>query len=391
MPFTPEEDEKADDELRALLRQKIADADKEGGDTNLGGFDAPLEASATAQTVTAEDGYELAEKSRFGERKSSSDAATDLQKAIDEGSDKATDDPAKPTPASPAVAAPAEANDYAAKPLTDLLGSLDEPARAEISRRIGRADEFDALFKGREDELKLHGDITPSQAMARMLKLNDYAQRQPDKYIAWVAKQMNPQEAHTILDSAAKLLGYKLTPDAEVGDEFEDDETKKLREDNRMLRLNAQADFGPDAPGDVAQRTIEQQIAGFATERDAAGQVLRPHYEALKAQIAGMATLHRQTTGRPVTLADLDVFYKKAEADVRQSFGLAAPEAAKATSAAQQTPPVQQVVGKTEASDVEKAKLASKSIDGTGQGADRHPALSSDATLRATLRHFMND
>lgn len=402
--FANEDDEKADDELRNLLKEKIAAAtnDEENGS---GGFDAPLTDAPANQTVSAEDGFDLAEKARFTERKSADTTGADFQKTIDAGADKPADkpagegtdaaaaDPAKPTAAAPATttnpattedpAKAAAAEDITAKPLADLMGALDEPARAEITRRMQFGDEFGALFKGREEELRIHGNITPAQATARLLQINEFAQKNPDEYVAWVATQMKPDAAHTVIEGAAKKLGYKLVPDLEEGDEFEDEATRNLRIENHRLKMARVEIHGPDDPQIATQQAIVQTIANFATERDASGTLVRPHYEALKPQIAAMATEHRKTTGRPVTVTDLDGFYRAAEENVRKSFGI------QPTSAAQPAATVQSQGTKTAASEVEKAKTASKAIDGTGQGADRRPALSEDASLSATMKHFM--
>lgn len=403
--FANEDDEKADDELRNLLREKIASAQTDDKDEG-GGFDAPLDTTPANQTVSAEDGFELAEKARFTDRKAPDTAGADFQKAIDAGAeppaDKAaeqgsaasTADQTKPADATtttqPAAAttedptkSQATDEDFATKPLDALLGSLGDKEKAEITRRVQFGDEFGALFKGREDELRIHGNITPAQATARLLQINEFAQKNPDEYVAWVATQMKPDAAHTVIEGAAKKLGYKLVPDIEAGDEFEDEATKALRLENHRLKMSQVQINGPDDPQITAQHAITRSIETFATERDASGALLRPHYEALKPQIAAMATARRKETGQPVTLADLDGFYRAAEADVRKSFGI------QPTSAAQTVATVPSQETKTAASEVEKAKTASKAIDGTGQGADRRPALSDDASLSATMRHFM--
>lgn len=391
--FANEDDEKADDELRNLLKEKIAAAaaDEEDGS---GGFDAPLTDAPANQTVSAEDGFDLAEKARFTERKSVDTTGADFQKTIDAGADKPADKPAgegaAAAPAATTVAATTEdpakaaaAEDITAKPLADLMGALDEPARAEITRRMQFGDEFGTLFKGREEELRIHGNITPAQATARLLQINEFAQKNPDEYVAWVATQMKPDAAHTVIEGAAKKLGYKLVPDLEEGDEFEDEATRNLRIENHRLKMARVEIHGPDDPQIATQQAIVQTITSFATERDASGTLVRPHYEALKPQIAAMATEHRKTTGRPVTVTDLDGFYRAAEENVRKSFGI------QPTSAAQPAATVQSQETKTAASGVDKARTASKAIDGTGQGADRRPALSEDASLSATMKHFM--
>lgn len=397
------DDDKADEDLRAILREKIKEAGAETGDDG-GGFDAPLDAAPVNATVSAEDGFDLADKARFKERKAATDPVADLQKTIDDGAGKPAAaagegtpapaaDPAKPAPAAaadPAKAAegdkPAEAApaDIATKPLGDLIGTLEEPARKEIERRIGRLDQFDAIFKGREEELRMHGNLTPQQAVQRFVDLNRFAQEKPDEYLAWVARETNPQQAHAVLDGAAKILGYKLVPDMEAGDEFEDEKTRKLREENHLLKVQGRSDFGPDSPARTATQTIEHQIRNFETEKDATGALLRPHYEALKPQIAALATEQRARTGQPVTLQDIDGFYRAAVTHMQAAFG------GNPTSAAQVQTPVPQTKPDDAAHKVEKARNASKNIDGTGQSADRRPALSDEASLRATLRHFMN-
>ena len=106
-----------------------------------------------------------------------------------------------------------------------------------------------------------------------------------------------------------------------------------------------------------------------------------------------MAQEHHTKTGRPVTFTDLDGFYTALTARLG---GAQQPQAAQAPApqappAAQAQPAVAGGVQKAAApGSVDRAKAASKNLDGSGQGASRRPALSADADLDATLRHFMD-
>lgn len=275
--------------------------------------------------------------------------------------------------------------------LSSLLEGLDDDRRQKISARVKDADEVMSLFKGRDEQLKMHG-VTAKQAMARLIQLNEYAAAKPVEYIAWATAQLAPDKAEEVLMQAAEKLGLKVTRADD--DPFEDEEVKRLRDENRRLR-GLQIDFGPDAEAAAAAAQAQDPvrvIQDFATAKGADGKPLRPLWDQLKGNVAMMAKTHRETTGQVVTADDLARFYSEAETAMRAALGMpaAAPQQGNDKPAAQPAAPVAGGGAKKAApsSSVERAKAASKTIDGTGQGASRRPAPSVDASLDDVLRHF---
>lgn len=372
--YGPERDTE-DAEMRSIIETALKNTEgTEEPDDDAGGFGAPIEQAREQKTVSHEQGLDLIDKGKFAARArpEAQPASEDADPEADAGQAK-TD--AKPeSDAAPVADKPMSADD-------DLLADLPEDRRAAISERLGAAARVMDIFKGHEAELERH-NATPEDAMKRLVYLNGFAQEKPDEYIAWVAGEMNPDAAHEVLNAAAKHLGYKVVRDAPEGeDEFEDEEIRKLREENARLKAGNARTFGPDAPERVAQRTVADQITAFETETDAAGNLRRPYFGILRAEISAEASAMRGRTGKPVTIDQLDEIYRTVEAKALKAFGVtsAAQTAADVTSQGQQT---------KKAADIAKAKAASTSIDGSGQGADRQPALSPDASIADVVRHY---
>lgn len=375
----------AADETDEIIRRALAQFDADPGDDQV--FSGDME-EAEVTAVPMEQGLELL------------DSATNKRGAGRKAEDHGEGDDAKPAAAGDEAAADGAADDAAAKPevqldeIDTLLSGLDDDRRTQVRQRITQADDVMSIFHGRDEELRLHG-TTPRQVIARLVQLNEYATQKPEEYLAWAATQINPDKAEDILISAAEKLGLKLVREEE--DPFEDEVVKNLRLENRQLKArDRKLGFGPDEGAPAQQATAAQQSAvnpvldtlqSFISEKAADGTPARPHWDRLKGDVVSRAHAHRQATGQYVTPADLDRFYKEAEADARKAFG-AAPTVP-AAPAAQAQPAVSGVTPTKAASPdrVARAKAASTSIDGTGQGAGRRPALAADAKLEDVIRH----
>jgi hypothetical protein len=374
--ITPEvqgdDDEKA---LRDILMKALDDAD---ADQDEDVFSGPIK-SRERKTVSLDEGLDLIDKADKSKRAS---AKTD----DDEEDDP---DPLNPKAATPKAeeAAPGEeakAAEPAPADVDTLLDGIDGDKRTAIAARIAAGDEVLGLFKGQEERLQSLG-VTPKEAVSNLLKIEQYARSNPHEYIAWAAGQMAPGKAHELLGRAAEIHGYKLVPVAADGgadedDPFEDEEKKAMRKELRELKA-AQAhppQIGPDAPEVRARRDLES----FVSAKDTEGRPLRPFFKELAKDMAEKAKTHRDSTGQDVTAADLERFYGELEEPYLASKGLPPRAAAqpKTTDAAQAQAPV---ADKTkQAAALERSRAASKSIDGTGQGAGRRPALSDEASLR---------
>jgi len=367
----PIDNEDGDDETAAIIRKALAASD-EDDDNDV--FSEPLK-EREITTVSVEDGLDLVDKAtsrRKGKDAEAAPAAEAKEEKTEEApqpeGEEAKTDAAAPT-------APAD--------LDALLDGIDGDRRTALVGRITAADEVMGIFRGREAELQAHG-ATPKEAMTRLIQLNAFANAKPDEYLAWAATQFAPEQTAELLGKVADRLGMKLVTAAEPeADPFEDEEVKALREENRQLKA-AQAtrnEIGPDAP----QNRAMDDLVRFRTEAGPDGKLKRPLFDRLQQEIAAKAQAHVKSTGAAVTLADLDKFYTEVEGELRASLGVPA------SPAAQATPVVPEVDTKKAAADAQRkqrAMDASKSIDGTGQGASRRPALDASASLEDTLRRF---
>lgn len=335
---------------------------------------------AGADTVAAEEGADLVHDARSKGRSAAKVAAAppaDAPKddAPAEGTAvKADDAPVEPkldTPAAQAApVAPAATDD------DTLLAGLPDDSRAAVKARLTAADEVLAVFKGREVEMERHG-TKPADAIKRLVDINAYAATKPAEYLAWAASQIGDPAA--LLTKAAETLGLKLvatTADADEADPFESDDIKAMRRELAGLRAAQQApQLGPDAP---AQRAATE-LAQFAAQAE--------HWQTTSPMVASLAKAHNETTGKAVTLDDVKRFHTAAVV----AMGLQ-PAATPVASAAQPVVAVAQPAATTQAApadSVQRAKAASKSLDGSGQGAGRRPALDPDASLKDVLTSLM--
>lgn len=401
-----DEGEMEDDGTADIIRKAYEESMKDDGDDD-GGFDQPLDVKAAEEpdVVSPEKGRDLLDDAEMAKAKGKAAADDGSEESEKPGEGDKPKDDAKPEGGEEK---PAEDNspegdkgdqggeekptDLKAADLNTLLDGVPDDRKGEISRRLGDADRVLAPFKAHEAELKRHGQ-TPEGAINRLLELNTFAQSKPDEYLAWVATQSN-SEPHKALEGAAKLLGYKLAKDGEDDDDdmFSDPQTKALKEENARLKAQLsgnQPSFGPDTPERQQARTVQQQLQSFVSEVDEAGQLKRPFFEQLRPRISEMATAHRNGTGNPVTTDDLQRFYDQAVSEVRTAFGAPtapAPQSGQGSAAQGGKPVADQI--KERAAAAQRAQKASKSVDGTGQGASRRPALSDNASLDDVIRHF---
>jgi len=404
-----EQDEEAQrDQTDDVIGEAFDKMQAEDDDEDDGGFDQPLEArqSDMPDVVNTEDGKQLLDDAE--ERDSKRKPQPDFEEDAEQNEAK---DESKPEPESEEdgsrKAEPAEGDeegkieaekaddksDLFASGVDDLLKDVPDASRDQITKRLTEADNVLAPFKSRMSDLKQWGS-SPKEAMDRLIQINDFASEKPDEYLAWAATQFKQDAPHELLNGAAEKLGYKLVKSDDSDDDlFEDEETKTLRQENERLKAQIEGrdpnapNFGPDSPEYQARTKAQRDLENFTNERDpSTGNLVRPHFREVEDEIVAMAQRHVAATQKTVTPDDLSYFYKVAvEAKgLEQSGNSNAQDAAKqegaGTSAAQGGGDMAKQL-KDKAARASKARKASKSIDGSGQGANRRPALPEDASL----------
>lgn len=385
-----------EDGTAAIIRKIVGDDADEEDD---GGFDQPAdEDEASLDVVSAAEGQKRVEKAqtkreqdeaaerkglkRKGEAAESDDAQAEA-KPKDGEADASQDAAASKKPEA------AEAPDLTKAPVADLIKDVPEATRAELSRRFTEFEKINTLFAGREEEMKAHGLDGPADVISRLLHLNAYAQKNPAEYIAWVARETGGDKAHEALEKAAASMGYKLVQDSGADDDDDPFMTDRERQQAAELkRLRAEQasppqNTGPMAPEQIAQQQALQVINSLKVELDpATGAQKRPYWANVEHLIAQRATAHRAQTQAAPTREDLARFYDESVAQLQGMFG------GGNNSAAQTPAPAPQRDQQT-AEATARAKAASKTIDGTGQGASRRPALSEDASIEEVIRHSL--
>lgn len=378
--------------LREELIQMLKGADTLPGDTEeTDGLLAPMDEPDKGKTmVSVEDGMERAEKARSATGKTVADAqADDIDAQIAAKPADAVDD----TTAKPAPALAAPAADIAL-----LLEGIDEPKRVAIQARIEAGQDVLQHFANREEELAIHGNPTPGQAVERLLHLNEFAQSKPDEYMAWLSLQTNGAAPQDVLGAAAKHLGYKLVPDSDPddGDEFDDENTKALKAELKALKSDKTA-FGPDAPQNVAAMTVRRELGAYRNAKDENGQPKHPLADKYFSEVAAKVQEWRGANGDKIpTAADLSRFYFEVAPALpggQPAPAATTPAAPAQTNAAQAPAAVPEKTQKA-ATPARSAEAASKLLDGSGPGADRRPAqstLTGDALLRNQIAESMRE
>lgn len=388
-----------DDEMDLSLDDPVVDEDQEELRNILRNMlkgDDPDDQAATDElppliepenvAVSMDEGLDLINKS--GKIKPADEPAAPAETAPVDGAAK-VDEPA--SEATVEVAPAVGSDDVEA-----LLTGLDPERAGKIRSRLATASalsDFDGLLTSYKDQLATIAE-KPAEAVTNLLKLHDYANKNPDQYLAWAATQLG-QDPEDVIIKAAEHLGLKVTRPEDGADPFEDEEVKKLRAENRALKQASghRLPFGPDVGATAPNPSDPTAILNaFKDEKGADGALLRPLWDDLTPIIASKAAAMREATGNAVTTADLDRIYREEVAKLSAKFAPTVPAVAQVpagqrTVAAPQVAPVQQDLSKkpAAAAKIDRAKAASNHIDGTGQGADRHSAPP-DASIRDVLR-----
>lgn len=356
------DDDFLDDELTTMLRAAVQE---ELSELPTNDIEDDVDGPPREKIIDAEAGAKKVEAAEMEARRG---AKSETQ--TDKPDDKPADQP-------PADTAKAETPPAAPSDLDALLDGLPDDRKTALRDRIAQADGFTSLFAGREEELSRHG-ATPVDAVKRFLHLNEFANKRPDEYAAWVLKEVAGDKAGELLTKAAEHLGLKVTIAQDEDDPFEDEEVKRLREEN--ARLKGQKQFGPDAPH-VQQEQVVDAYQAFVSEAGPDGLPLRPMWQALEAKIGQAAQAEKAKLGRNLNFDDLARIYSEQERAVLAARGFSAAQPAPAAA-----PPTQT----TDAARVARAMQASKSIDGSGPGATRTPAgPPPGATIEQTIAFVM--
>ncbi|MEM8971349.1 MAG: hypothetical protein AAGD43_04700 [Pseudomonadota bacterium] len=427
-----DEGEFEDDGTADIIRKAIEAMDDDEEDT--AGFDQPPvdRQSDLPDVVSPDEGHDLLDKAREAKQedndagkietdpeKIKSDA-DQIKKDDADDDDSASNDDDKAASGDKAKSEDSDTSDdtkvedktvdLTNSSVDALLDGMPDDKRTEVSRRLQDAADVLAPLQTEyaKSELEMHG-ATPKDAVARLVELNSFAQKVPGEYLAWVSEQVAGEKAADVMSEAAELLGYKLVKaDADndgKGDDddeiFLDDGTKaklaELKKYKEAEKNNGSA-FGPDTPQRQQNKSAAKILNDFKGAQDDNGNLLRPDFDYLAPQIGQIAAAMVKENGRNLSAADLETAYDRARAEARKALGVetdAAPNDPKpqdsgseVISAAQRETEMSQELQNKAAAAAEKAKKASKSVDGSGQGASRRPALPDDASVEDTIRHF---
>ena len=374
-----EHDDDPNADLRAILDNALASGGEDEPDD--GGLDAPLpEDTGRDKLISSKKAAEIADELSI--QRSRPDRVAPEKDSAPPAEDKPAEEAAKADqPPADAEAKPEDKPaDITALDAAALLEGVDPTKAGEITRRLTEVQPLRDLYDRHREELAAHGS-TPAEAMGRLVDINRYAMANGAEYLAWFAGNVLPaDQREAALTKAVAPFGYKLVKEDVAAvdealladDEFDDDSTKRLkataREMAQKLKDAAQNQPAVQIPGpDSPAVRAERDLRAWVDEKDATGQPLRPLFETLSPVISAKAAEQLRATGKPVTTADLTRIYNDEVTLLRQRIGVPVTSAAPAQQAAVDP-------AKKAADAAEAARKASKSVDGSGQGASRRPA-----------------
>lgn len=411
------DDDSSESDLHDIIGAAY-DKAMEGDDESGAGLDQPIDDDdlGTDDSMPSDKAYEAASDARVAQ-----DAGRDKKDTA-----KADDDDDKAAPADDQKAQRADdadkdagdkaqagddnaedkAEDVAAAKLDDLVDGLPDDRKAEVARRIRDAESLAAPLaqSGFIRDQMQQFNATPQQAIGRMVELAEFATQKPDEYLAWAASEMagGPDKAAELVEKAVGHLGLKLVKEDEAGgddDLFEDPEKAELKRQLAELQKQTQKGpgFGPDTPERQAARQNAQALQNFVTETDATGNPVRPLINEPKVQerMAQMAAYYRQQN-QPVTIDTIKQFYDRAAQEhMALTASLSASEQGQQPgpqqqngSAAQGGDSVHDQIMNKKAESARKARRASKTIDGSGQGASRRSGPPPNASIEETIAYY---
>jgi hypothetical protein len=135
----------------------------------------------------------------------------------------------------------------------------------EIKQVKAFYDEIGPVISPRLSAWQQQG-LTPKQAVSELFQISDYAGRDPAGFIKWFQQRMNlnPQ------DGAQSQLSV-------------DPDISRLEQTIQGLQSKLQQFEGYTQQQQLA--STKSEIESFATEKDASGNPVRPHFDAVEAQI----------------------------------------------------------------------------------------------------------
>lgn len=192
---------------------------------------------------------------------------------------------------------PREAQKIVLKREADVERHLtkESQAIADLKRHY---DSLESILGPRRQELAQYGYQNDAQAIDVLFKHSDFAIRDPAGYVLWFSQ-------HRGVD-LAELADRQMQDGYEAHQADADPALTQLS--NRVQTLEHSQRQAAESYRMSIEQQARQSVDAFATEKDASGNLLRPHVEAVRPL---MATLIEQSVndGRPI---DLQTAYDQA-------------------------------------------------------------------------------
>lgn len=276
---------------------------------------------------------------------------------------KAPDQVQTPTDAAPVVAAPAGIDPTVFKSLpaetqATLARTMDDLSQRQ--QRFARLEGVEQLISPRRDAWALNG-MTETQALNQLLALSDFAGRDTAGFIRYIAENNGVDLEQLVLsqepvDPTVKAL---------------QDQIAELQGHNSRVTIQQQQ---------AAHTQTVNGVVAFASEKDAGGNLLRPHFEELGAEVLPyISAVKAANPNMPHNQVLQDAYERAcwATPSVRSKMQAAANAAADAERL------------RAGAEKVERARTASTSVkSGTPTGSQAAPPPGS-GSLRDTIRASM--
>lgn len=176
-----------------------------------------------------------------------------------------------------------------------VLDALAPEAKAVVDRLSadsGTMSEIRKVFEPFADAVKQSG-LSEVQVIKGWADLYKFAQTDPQGYAKHVLKSLNLDPA-TLVEKPAE---QQAAPENDDDDPFLDEETRELRKKVKELTEAQQ-----QSPQAIERAKWETRIEMFSTAKDASGNLLHPHFNAVQREI-GIVAARMRADGEPVDLA----------------------------------------------------------------------------------------
>lgn len=275
---------------------------------------------------------------------------------------------------------PADAQKIVSGFVKDLQGGFTRKSQ-EMADKVRFADSVSSLFSDAERaEMQRYG-ADDLKAVATLVQLNQFAQRDPVQYIRWAMQHFRvPAEAVVPQQQRGKdQASQQPANEPDIDDLLTDPKVKTLQTELDSIKSyiasqDARAREAAEAQTIGHVNSLKSAIGQFRSSLDDTGNLRYPHFDAVSRAMGALMENHPQLARMPDSFDKLDIAYQMAlRADPELSTTVIEAEVAKRLAAEQKR------------SEAERAKRAGGVKTPLGAPSTRPKVMSLDDAIGAAM------